>query len=218
MPDKKISEMPEESIGLAPGDFLTFLDIDEPTVDDINKKVTFAVLTAPFAPLASPSFTGIPTVPTPDTFDSSTQIANTEWVGEALLNLELVQLSDVDIPFFGPGSPNDGDVVKWDANSGFWIAGQAGGAVNRETLTANKQLLSTDATYQFLDSDEGVWEVFLPVPPVAAMRFEIKHIGSLIGSITVRESNGGTVIGPLDINTPIVECIYDGTEWHAKFF
>lgn len=210
--------MPEESVGLAAGDFLTFLDIDEPTVDDINKKVTFGVLTAPFAPLASPAFTGTPTVPTPALFDTSTQVANTEWVRTELLNFLLIELADVNIAPSGPGSPSDGDVVKWNDTSGFWEAGQAGGAVNRETLTANKQLLATDATYQFLDSDEGSWEVYLPLPPVAAMRFEIKHIGSLIGSIVIRESSGGTIIGNLDINTPIVECIYDSVEWHAKFF
>lgn len=212
MPDKKISEMTESLVPLADGDYLTFLDIDESVVDNINKKIRSDIAFSLLAPKDSPVFTGNPVVPTPAQFDNSTTIPNTEWVQLELSNIALLDLADVNI---SPFSVNDGDVVKWDDASGFWVAGQAGGTVNRETLTGDKTLTASSEQYHFLITGQTARDVILPDPPALAMRFIIKNLTPTGAFITVRESVGGTVVIILNDDTPIVEVIYDGVEWQA---
>ncbi|WP_281692981.1 hypothetical protein [Agathobaculum desmolans] len=71
-------------IGAAPGALDTLEELANALGDDPNFATTVTNLIAEKAPLESPALTGTPTAPTPETGDSSTKIATTEFVSGAV--------------------------------------------------------------------------------------------------------------------------------------
>ena len=71
-------------IGAAPGALDTLEELADALGDDPNFATTMTNLIAEKAPLASPALTGTPTAPTPDAGDSSTKIATTAFVSDAV--------------------------------------------------------------------------------------------------------------------------------------
>lgn len=71
-------------IGAAPGALDTLEELANALGDDPNFATTMTNLIAEKAPLNSPALTGTPTAPTPETGDSSTKIATTEFVSGAV--------------------------------------------------------------------------------------------------------------------------------------
>ena len=68
------------------------------------------------APLASPTFTGTVSAPTPTTGDSSTKVATTEFVTNAVaVENELAEMNDVDIT-----SVSDADFLVYDSTATKW--------------------------------------------------------------------------------------------------
>lgn len=57
------------------------------SIQDLRNALTFGSQKPSwYAPISSPDFTGVPTAPTPAANDSSTKIANTEWVKDRISN------------------------------------------------------------------------------------------------------------------------------------
>ena len=71
-------------IGAAPGALDTLEELANALGDDPNFATTMTNLIAEKAPLASPALTGTPTAPTPESGDSSTKIATTAFVSDAV--------------------------------------------------------------------------------------------------------------------------------------
>lgn len=71
-------------IGAAPGALDTLEELAQALGDDPNFATTMTNLIATKAPLDSPALTGTPTAPTPESGDSSTRIATTEFVSGAV--------------------------------------------------------------------------------------------------------------------------------------
>lgn len=71
-------------IGAAPGALDTLEELANALGDDPNFATTMTNLIAEKAPLASPALTGTPTAPTPESGDSSTKIATTAFVADAV--------------------------------------------------------------------------------------------------------------------------------------
>ena len=71
-------------IGAAPGALDTLEELANALGDDPNFATTMTNLIAEKAPLNSPALTGTPTAPTPESGDSSTTIATTAFVAEAV--------------------------------------------------------------------------------------------------------------------------------------
>lgn len=71
-------------IGAAPGALDTLEELANALGDDPNFATTMTNLIAEKAPLNSPALTGTPTAPTPETGDSSTKIATTAFVSDAV--------------------------------------------------------------------------------------------------------------------------------------
>lgn len=71
-------------IGAAPGALDTLEELAQALGDDPNFATTMTNLIATKAPLDSPALTGTPTAPTPESGDSSTRIATTEFVSRAV--------------------------------------------------------------------------------------------------------------------------------------
>ena len=71
-------------IGAAPGALDTLEELANALGDDPNFATTMTNLIATKAPLESPTFTGTPKAPTPEAGDSSTSIATTEFVSNAV--------------------------------------------------------------------------------------------------------------------------------------
>ena len=71
-------------IGAAPGALDTLEELAQALGDDPNFATTMTNLIAEKAPLESPALTGTPTAPTPESGDSSTKIATTEFVSDAV--------------------------------------------------------------------------------------------------------------------------------------
>lgn len=71
-------------IGAAPGALDTLEELAAALGDDPNFATTMTNLIAEKAPLASPALTGTPTAPTPTAGDSSTKIATTAFVSDAV--------------------------------------------------------------------------------------------------------------------------------------
>lgn len=71
-------------IGAAPGALDTLEELANALGDDPNFATTVTNLIAEKAPSESPALTGTPTAPTPETGDSSTKIATTEFVSGAV--------------------------------------------------------------------------------------------------------------------------------------
>lgn len=71
-------------IGAAPGALDTLEELANALGDDPNFATTMTNLIAEKAPLNSPALTGTPTAPTPESGDSSTKIATTAFVSDAV--------------------------------------------------------------------------------------------------------------------------------------
>ena len=71
-------------IGAAPGALDTLEELANALGDDPNFATTMTNLIAEKAPLSSPALTGTPTAPTPESGDSSTTIATTAFVADAV--------------------------------------------------------------------------------------------------------------------------------------
>lgn len=71
-------------IGAAPGALDTLEELANALGDDPNFATTMTNLIAEKAPLDSPALTGTPTAPTPESGDSSTKIATTAFVSDAV--------------------------------------------------------------------------------------------------------------------------------------
>lgn len=71
-------------VDTAPGALDTLNELAAALGDDANFAGTVTTALAAKAPLASPSFTGVPTAPTPATNDDSSRIATTAFVAEAV--------------------------------------------------------------------------------------------------------------------------------------
>lgn len=216
MADIKISEMEEllpyddylATGGVDNEDLLTLLDVSEIEPAKLNKKIKVSTLLEKHALINSPTFTGTPRTPTPSlTLESGNNITNVTWVIEILKQLTLSKLADVTDSL----NPQDGQTLVYDGLTGEWKAGSST-TTNRETITETKTLTSTDPTYQFLEAGSGDVEVVLPAGFNGA-RFVIKNINPGSGNILIKEDTN--IIGTADVNTQVVECIHDGTEWHV---
>lgn len=93
MPDLKISELVELETsatignGISNNDYLTVLDVSETLPENTNKKIKVSTLHEFLAPINSPVLTGLPQTTTPPINDSSTRIANTQFVDQ---NIDVV--------------------------------------------------------------------------------------------------------------------------------
>ena len=94
MPIQRINEFPDGS-GLLTSDDI-FLFMDDPSGSEITKKISLSGLTnkineninlSSYAPLYSPNFSGVPTVPTAPSGTNTSQIANTSFVRGEINNL-----------------------------------------------------------------------------------------------------------------------------------
>lgn len=84
-------------------------------------------------------------------------------------------------------------------------------STNKETLSANKTLTTSDAQYHFLDPNGSNRDVTMPTE-AAGMAYFIKNDGTA-NTITVKDS-GGTAIGDNSLAAGIgVGYLYDGIEW-----
>lgn len=82
--------------------------------------------------------------------------------------------------------------------------------VNRQTLSANKTMASTDVQSQYLDPNGSNRDVTLYATPATGDYFIFKNIGS--ANSLVLKNNAGTTITTIGISIAVaVE--YDGTEW-----
>jgi precorrin isomerase len=73
-------------VGAAPAALDTLVEIAAQLATDESAAATLTNTVALKAPIASPVFTGIPTVPTPSVGDSTSQIANTQFVITSIAN------------------------------------------------------------------------------------------------------------------------------------
>ena len=125
MADIKISEM-EEILpyddftgegGVEPADYLTILDVSEPQLEKVNKKVTVGTLLEKYAPINSPSFTGTPSASTPSlNLFYSNYIPNITWVSQKLNDLTLESLNDTS----NLSGANDEDFLRYNALTSKW--------------------------------------------------------------------------------------------------
>ena len=94
------------------------------------------------APLASPTFTGTVSAPTPTTGDSSTKVATTEFVTNAVaVENELAEMNDVDIT-----SVSDADFLVYDSTATKWENQAISGAVTINNTGVATLSAGVDAT------------------------------------------------------------------------
>jgi len=94
------------------------------------------------APLASPTFTGTVLAPTPTTGDSSTKVATTEFVTNAVaVENELAEMNDVDIT-----SVSDADFLVYDSTATKWENQAISGAVTINNTGVATLSAGVDAT------------------------------------------------------------------------
>jgi len=119
-------------IDAAPGALDTLNELAAAIGDDANFSTTVTNNLATKAPLASPTFTGIPTAPTASSTTNNTQLATTAFVQNLAGAQEIGDLSDVDI-----NSVQDGQVLAYSISAQKFInqnqsgvGSGTGGAVN----------------------------------------------------------------------------------------
>ena len=94
------------------------------------------------SPLASPTFTGTVSAPTPTTGDSSTKVATTEFVTNAVaVENELAEMNDVDIT-----SVSDADFLVYDSTATKWENQAISGAVTINNTGVATLSAGVDAT------------------------------------------------------------------------
>jgi hypothetical protein len=94
------------------------------------------------APLASPTFTGTVSAPTPTTGDNSTKVATTEFVTNAVaVENELAEMNDVDIT-----SVSDADFLVYDSAATKWENQAISGAVTINNTGVATLSAGVDAT------------------------------------------------------------------------
>lgn len=220
MADLKISELPEllpyddytQEGGIDNSDYVTILDQSETDITLINKKVRVSTLFEFVAPLDTPVFTGTPFSTTPPPGNNSTRIATTAYVQTELSqSLTLDSLQDVT----NPSTPEANQILVFDDLTSTFVV-KSMTSTNRQILTSNKTLQSSSEIYQFLDPNGNNRDVILPVG-LEGLRFVIKNINTS-NTLNIKQTNGGSSLATLSFDTPIVEAIHDGTEWHLLIF
>lgn len=153
------------------------------------------------APLESPALTGAPTAPTADPEDSSGQIANTEFVANALTE--------------------QGALIAEDNLSDLGNVQEAVG-----NLGLNYSMVSATATatkFQSVAADVsgGAWTLSLPASPSAGdwVRVVVVSGDPEVNALTV-SGNGKNINGDASLTVDVIRAtvtlIYNGTEWRIS--
>jgi hypothetical protein len=157
--------------------------------------------------LDSPVFTGIPTAPTATDFDSSNQLATTEFVATAITNVRAGVTSVVNL---------SGDITL----AQLVAAGVAPLFSKVIVVTASSyNCLLTDQYVVVKRNPAGSTAITLPTTPITGQRINVKDGTGLVpdDTITLTPSSGtidGAASYSMDQPWQAITLLYDGADWN----